>query len=103
MATRSETRTASPSSESVRSDQSCQPRKQHTEPAPSLTGALAFTVLEEIYRSLDETYAYLGLARWNQPPAEALWQARRLEPSGGPDGVAQRSTQPDPPRSTWAA
>lgn len=45
---------------------------------PSLTCAMAATFLDEIYRNLDETYASLGLARWNQPPAEALWQARNL-------------------------
>ncbi|MDA3647536.1 hypothetical protein LZ318_34280 [Saccharopolyspora indica] len=48
---------------------------------PSLTCAMAATFLDEIYRNLDETYASLGLARWNQPPAEALWQARNLPPA----------------------
>ncbi|MGW1682253.1 hypothetical protein [Saccharopolyspora sp. NPDC002376] len=45
---------------------------------PSLTCAMAATFLDEIYRSLDETYASLGLTRWNQPHAEAIWQARSL-------------------------
>lgn len=61
-------------------------------PAPeSLTCALAATLLEETYRTLDETYAVLGLARWNQPPAEALWQARTLEPQNPP---TPHQTQP---------
>ncbi|MDA3630563.1 hypothetical protein [Saccharopolyspora oryzae] len=52
----------------------------------SLTCAMAATFLDEIYRSLDETYASLGLARWNQPHAEAIWQARNL-----PEDTADRT------------
>ncbi|NYI83864.1 hypothetical protein [Saccharopolyspora hordei] len=71
----------------------------------SLTCALAATVLEETYRYLDETYAVLGLARWNQPPAEALQQARTLEPreddapERAPSGTAERGGRAAAPRA----
>ncbi|GAA0517709.1 hypothetical protein GCM10011581_21930 [Saccharopolyspora subtropica] len=55
------------------------PDQSGSEAGSSLTGVLAATVLDEIYRRLDETYASLGITRWNQPPAVALWHARCLD------------------------
>ncbi|MBB5158550.1 hypothetical protein [Saccharopolyspora phatthalungensis] len=52
---------------------------QRSDGESSLTCVMAAAVLDGIYRSLDQTYASLGMVRWNQPPAEAIWQARRLE------------------------
>ncbi|MER7011396.1 hypothetical protein ABT324_08205 [Saccharopolyspora sp. NPDC000359] len=71
----------------LREQQPTRPEQRRATAAPppalhaapeSLTCALAATLLEETYRTLDETYAVLGLTRWNQPPAQALAQARTL-------------------------